>query len=158
MQPPFNKMEFKIMHFLSPPYPKELKAMKIRRKYSWISFEIKDDSVITIANKGEPGSPHTALLAVLPSSMPRYALYDHPVKTKDGRTTSKLFFITWLPITAGTHHKMLYSTGKVILRSDKLCDGFNDINAGTTKEILSGIGVGGKTSRDEDSESDNDDL
>ncbi len=102
-----------------------------------------------------------------------------------------------LPNVCNTHDKMLYSTGKVILRGDKLCEGrlllhifvtmqcsddtipslnlslshprphrqyvyispgFNDINATTTKDVLAGIGVGGKTSRDEDSESDNDDL
>jgi hypothetical protein len=35
------------------------------------------------------------ILQALPGTNARYCIYDHEYKTKDGRTTDKLFFILW---------------------------------------------------------------
>ena len=35
--------------------------------------------------------------------------YDHEYKTKDGRTTSKVLFISWTPLNSNQNDKILYS-------------------------------------------------
>jgi hypothetical protein len=72
--------------------------------------------------------------------------------TKDGRKTSKLFFIFWSPPTANPQHKMAYSHAKSNFRGK--IEGVFDINAGTTKDIELGMGLTDGNGDDDDSNSD----
>ncbi len=53
------------------------------------------------------------LKKALPYTDCRFAVFDHDVKTADGRQTSKLWFISWLPNNSTPYHKMAYTVRKI---------------------------------------------
>jgi len=53
----------------------------------------------------------------LPENEPRYAAVDIKFETDDGRETSKLVLISWIPDTAKIKLKMLYAGSKEVLKS-----------------------------------------
>mmetsp|Transcript_24472 Transcript_24472/g.76724 ORF Transcript_24472/g.76724 Transcript_24472/m.76724 type:complete len:126 (-) Transcript_24472:218-595(-) len=65
-----------------------------------------------VETEGAPGSNYEAMLSALPNHDCRYAVYDHDFTTHDGRRTSKLYFISWMPNNSTRHNKMAYSEMK----------------------------------------------
>lgn len=53
----------------------------------------------------------------LPYTECRFAIFDHDIVTADGRKTSKLWFISWLPTNSTPHHKMAYTVRLVDILS-----------------------------------------
>lgn len=72
---------------------------------------------IVIDKVGEPGKGYEDFIADLPENDCRYAAVDVQFETKDGRETSKLAFISWVPDTAKVRAKMLYAGSKQYLKN-----------------------------------------
>lgn len=87
----------------------------VRRRY--ILYTIKDKKEIVIAGEGERSKTYDDFSADLPDDDCRYALIDLEFTTIDGRPTSKLVLITWVPENASVRNKMLYSGSKEALKS-----------------------------------------
>lgn len=95
--------------------------LKRRRRHRWVLFTIDDKCAalplaapplprprvsprgngctlrrsIVVDRVGERSSGPDAFVAALPFQGCRYAVYDHELRTDDGRLTSKLLFFTW---------------------------------------------------------------
>ncbi|DAZ99656.1 TPA: hypothetical protein N0F65_001893 [Lagenidium giganteum] len=110
----------------------EFKQLKMRRKYRYVLFRIEGASII-VDSTGPPTATLAQFSAALPDADCRYAVYEHDVLTADGRKTSKLYFVTWIPQNSHPGLKMAYTHAKGSIRS--LCDGCFDLNAVTRKEI-----------------------
>jgi len=61
-------------------------------------------------------------------------LIDLEFETNDGRPTSKLVFIAWIPDTASIREKMLYSSSKEAIKSELVGVGIH-INATDSSEL-----------------------
>ena len=87
----------------------------VKRRY--MLYTIKDKKEIVIDSDGERSKTYDDFCAVLPDDDCRYALIDLELTTTDGRPTSKLVLITWVPDTASVRNKMLYSGSKEALKT-----------------------------------------
>jgi len=89
---------------------------------SYIMFKISDDKKKIVIDKlAEPGETFDDFVNTLPEFDGRYAVVDVKFDTDDGRSTSKLVFISWVPDNMKIKVKMLYSGSKEYLKSQ--CDG-----------------------------------
>ena len=78
----------------------------------------------------------------------RYCVFDQDVTTKDGRKTSKLWFISWIPVNAITYMKMAYTQAKVKFRES--LPGVFDCNPTNINELESALGVKEEEEEDND--------
>jgi Cofilin/tropomyosin-type actin-binding protein. len=86
---------------------------------TFITYKMNDsNSEIVIDKVGEIGQKFDDFVACLPENDCRYAAVDIHFSTNDGRDTSKLVFITWIPDTARIKAKMLYAASKKVLHSE----------------------------------------
>jgi cofilin len=83
---------------------------------SYILYKI-DSGKIVIDKIGAPGASYDDYLGSLPETDPRYSVVDVKLTTNDGRETSKLVFISWIPDAAKIKSKMLYSGSKESLKA-----------------------------------------
>lgn len=90
---------------LSADLQDKLRALKIRRRHRFVVMRI-DGTEVVDAGSGLPSAGPAELLASLPFSDCRYAVYDHEIVTADGRKANKLFFFSWLPHNATPHNKV----------------------------------------------------
>ena len=128
--------------------------MKLRRKYRFIVFYISDEDEIDVEHLAEPSQTMEDLQACLPFSDCRYAVYDHEYTTFDGRKTSKLLFITWLPLNSTSHAKMAYTSGKGVFKESNYLQGVEDVNAITFDDVRQAVNEGGDVSDDDSDISD----
>jgi cofilin len=85
---------------------------------SFIIYKINDKKTKIIVEKtGEVGEGYDEFVESLPENEPRYGAIDIKFETDDGRETSKLVMITWIPDTGKIRPKMLYAGSKAILKS-----------------------------------------
>merc|ERR1740139_1026360 len=88
----------------------------------YIIFKISDDKKsIVIDRLAQPGETFDDFVSVLPENDGRYAVVDIKFDTDDGRSVSKLVFISWIPDSVKVRLKMLYSGSKEYIKSQ--CDG-----------------------------------
>ena len=87
---------------------------KTLRYYTYV---IENKKVIKIDKKGERDATFEDFCDAFPDDEPRYGVVDLEFKSKDGRPTSKLVFITWNPDTGPIMKKMLYSSSKEAIKS-----------------------------------------
>ena len=80
-------------------------------------YKIENKKTIVIASSGERSATYADFVKDLPENEPRYGLIDLDFETKDGRPTSKLVFISWVPDTASVREKMLYSSSKESIKA-----------------------------------------
>jgi cofilin len=80
-------------------------------------YKIENKKTIVIASSGERSATYEDFCKDLPENEPRYGLIDLEFETKDGRPTSKLIFISWVPDTASVREKMLYSSSKESIKA-----------------------------------------
>jgi cofilin len=82
----------------------------------------------------------------------RYTVYDHEYKTKDGRMTSKVLFISWTPLNSNQNDKILYSQQRHSFKES--LHGTTHHNVATKKEIekalLQAEGKGEESDNDDD--------
>ena len=84
----------------------------------FIVYRINDKKTKIIIDKvGEVGQSYDDFVAVLPENDPRYGIVDIKFETDDGRETSKLVMISWVPDTAKVRSKMLYAGSKETLKA-----------------------------------------
>ncbi|GAB9463638.1 Actin depolymerizing factor [Globisporangium polare] len=135
----------------TPEVSAEFKQLKMRRKYRFVFFKI-DGAQILVDATGPPTATYADFVNALPDSDCRYAVYDHEFMTADGRKSSKLFFVTWIPHNSNPQFKMAYTHAKSTIRA--VCDGALDVNANTKKEIEQSMGVSSGDASDSDSDFD----
>lgn len=69
----------------------------------------------------------------LSETQPRFAIYDYEYKTDDGRATSTLYFIYWVPQNSNQVEKILVSSAK---QNFAAClDGFKAVSAEKKKQV-----------------------
>lgn len=64
-------------------------------------FKIEDSKAVVMETTGGPSTSWEDLMAHLPSSEPRFVVYDHRFQLSDGCRFNKLVFIFWAPEHAG---------------------------------------------------------
>eukprot|EP00552_Chaetoceros_brevis_P002977 CAMPEP_0197736840 /NCGR_PEP_ID=MMETSP1435-20131217/4638_1 /TAXON_ID=426625 /ORGANISM="Chaetoceros brevis, Strain CCMP164" /LENGTH=144 /DNA_ID=CAMNT_0043325111 /DNA_START=14 /DNA_END=448 /DNA_ORIENTATION=- len=83
----------------------------------YITYKINDEKThIVVDTVGEVGKGYDDFLETLPGNDCRYAVVDIDVETSDGRETSKLVFISWVPDTCKVRSKMMYAGSKETLK------------------------------------------
>ncbi len=81
-------------------------------------YKINDNKTQIIIDKvGEKGKNYDDFVAELPETDCRYAALDIAFETDDGRETSKLVLLSWIPDTAKMRPKMLYAGSKETLKA-----------------------------------------
>jgi cofilin len=90
---------------------------KIKKAQRFYVYKIVDKKIIKIDYAGPRDATYDDLLEKLPENEPRYVLIDLDFKSKDGRPTSKLVFISWNPDTGSIRSKMLYSASKESIKN-----------------------------------------
>lgn len=90
---------------------------KINKKFRYYTYVIENKKLIKVDKVGERNATYEEFCAQLPENEPRYGVIDLDFETKDGRPTSKLIFISWVPDTGGIRDKMLYSSSKEALKA-----------------------------------------
>ena len=86
---------------------------------TFITYKLNEKKTQIVIDKiGEVGQTYDDLVATLPEDDCRYAAVDIKFSTSDGRETSKLVFLTWVPDTAKIRAKMLYAGSKKVLQSE----------------------------------------
>jgi hypothetical protein len=97
------------------------RQMQQKRKFRCVVWKINDeeprDTVIDDVQV-PPGGGVAELCAALSDREPRYIAYDHEFKTHDGRTTSKIYFIYWIPHNANQEICVLYTNSLNEVRND----------------------------------------
>lgn len=84
----------------------------------YIIYKINDEKTTIIIDKiGEVGKTFNDFVSELPEVNGRFAVVDVKLETNDGRSTSKLVLITWVPDSARVREKMLYAGSKETLKS-----------------------------------------
>lgn len=73
-------------------------AMKLRRKYKFIIFKIGDFH-IHVEKAGEKKATYNEFKDSLPFTDCRFAVYDQDYTTPDGRPASKIWFLSWFPVS-----------------------------------------------------------
>lgn len=131
----------------------EFKQLKMRRKFRYLLFRIEGDKVV-VDTTALPSATFEDFHAALPDSDCRYAVYDHEFQTADGRKSSKLFFVTWIPQNSHPGFKMAYTHAKSAIQS--VCGGCYEVSAVLKKEIAQGMGMTGGNASDSDSEFEDD--
>ncbi|KAJ0410393.1 hypothetical protein P43SY_002725 [Pythium insidiosum] len=129
----------------------EFKQLKMRRKSRFVLFRIEGAEIV-VDSTGPPTATFRDFLGALPDLECRYAVYDHEFVTPDGRKSSKLFFVTWIPQSSNPNFKMAYTHAKPSIRA--VCEGCIDLNAVMKTEIEEGMGVNDGAGSDSDSEFD----
>ncbi|RLN50111.1 hypothetical protein BBJ28_00003912 [Nothophytophthora sp. Chile5] len=127
----------------------EFKQLKMRRKYRYVFFRIEGAQVVVDAT-APPSATFTDFMAALPDSDCRYAVYDHEFLTPDGRKSSKIFFVTWIPQNSHPGFKMAYTHAKSAIQA--VCDGCFEVSAVIKKEIEQGMEISSGDASDSDSE------
>ncbi len=85
---------------------------------TFILYRINDSKDKIIIDKvGQAGGTFDDFVAELPENEPRYGAVDIKFETGDGRETSKLVLISWVPDTAKIRMKMMYAGSKEVLKA-----------------------------------------
>jgi len=107
------------------------------RKARWVSFKIRNEADRPLEIVSDKTSPrnHTFKDFVKDVSDMKcsYYLYDKEFKTPDGRITSSLHFIYWVPPNCNQNDRILYSSGKPNLM--QVLEGFKIHNFSEKDEI-----------------------
>mmetsp|Transcript_21146 Transcript_21146/g.42155 ORF Transcript_21146/g.42155 Transcript_21146/m.42155 type:complete len:145 (-) Transcript_21146:48-482(-) len=92
-----------------------------RSNVKYFVYAIQGDETIGIETAGEPTgnggqADWEAFTGLLPEDDCRYGVILVDFQSSDGRDTSKLVFLSWVPDTAPIRQKMLYSGSKEALK------------------------------------------
>jgi cofilin len=112
--------------------------LKVRRKHRFIVFKMGPEEV-EVEMVGERKVGFDALKVALPFTECRFCIFDQDYTTPDGRPASKLWFVSWFPKNATTHHKMAYTSVKGKLRES--LDGVFDMQVSDLEEMAVTLGL-----------------
>ena len=100
-----------------------------------MTFKIENKKKILLHEKGENGEGYEEFVSKLPDDEGRYCIVDVPFETADGRTTSKLVFISWVPDTMKAMVKMIYAGSRESIKNvfegvgvSLQCSGLEDLD------------------------------
>eukprot|EP00527_Entomoneis_sp_CCMP2396_P009124 CAMPEP_0198137120 /NCGR_PEP_ID=MMETSP1443-20131203/659_1 /TAXON_ID=186043 /ORGANISM="Entomoneis sp., Strain CCMP2396" /LENGTH=141 /DNA_ID=CAMNT_0043798453 /DNA_START=136 /DNA_END=561 /DNA_ORIENTATION=- len=85
-------------------------------KLRYIMYKVQGEKIV-ISGKGPRNHTYEDFCELLEDGVCRYALIDLEFKTTDGRPTSKLVLISWVPEDARVKDKMIYSGSKETLKT-----------------------------------------
>mmetsp|Transcript_26103 Transcript_26103/g.38638 ORF Transcript_26103/g.38638 Transcript_26103/m.38638 type:complete len:145 (-) Transcript_26103:308-742(-) len=77
----------------------------------------KDQKSIVIEKTGDRSKTYDDFVEELPEHECRYGLIDVEFESSDGRETSKMVFISWVPDTSKIREKMVYSGSKEAIKT-----------------------------------------
>ena len=83
-----------------------LKDLRFRRKYRYVTLRVGEDGAVVPDGMGDSSQDWRALESALPYSDCRYAILEQDQVKEDGRKTSRLIFIAWMPHAAQAHTKV----------------------------------------------------
>lgn len=83
--------------------------LKLTREFRYFVYEIKG-MMIVIAKNGERSMTYDDFVKELPENDCRYGLIDIEFEADDGRSTSKVVLISWVPDLASVKTRMLYTS------------------------------------------------
>lgn len=83
-----------------------------------VIYEIDKQSheILEDAKAESPCTSIEELVEELPDNTPRYVVLSYPLTLKDGRKSSPLVMLYWLPPTAQQSHRMLYAAAVELFR------------------------------------------
>ncbi|CAE6456248.1 unnamed protein product, partial [Rhizoctonia solani] len=107
--------------------------MKLKKTSKYIVFKLSDDLKEVVVDKTSSDTNYDIFLADLPTTEPRWAVYDVEFE-KDGGKRNKLTFVSWSPDDAKIKAKMVYASSRDVLR--RSMDGIAcEIQATSSDEI-----------------------
>lgn len=77
--------------------------MKLKHKYSFVTFKVENDKEIVVDEFGETGCGYGAFIKCLPADDCRYAVVEVP-------ETTRIVFVMWTPDLASVKGKMIYAS------------------------------------------------
>ncbi|KAL3313331.1 Cofilin-2 [Cichlidogyrus casuarinus] len=90
----------------------DFNEMKLRKTHRYIIYHIKNESEITILEKGNREATYAdfqqTLMDAMNSGEGRYAVYDYEMDNKN----CALIFVVWTPSAIGVRSRMLYASSK----------------------------------------------
>ncbi|KAK8495807.1 hypothetical protein V6N13_026319 [Hibiscus sabdariffa] len=93
--------------------------LKAKRNHRYIVFKIEDATQQVVVEKlGAPNDKYEDLIASLPASECRYAVFDLDFTTNENCQKSKIIFIAWAPDTSRVRSKMVYASSKDRFRKE----------------------------------------
>jgi len=96
----------------------DFKLRKGKFDLRFITYKIGPDKKSIIIDKlGPRSNTYAEFVDALPEDDCRYAVIDLEFETGDGRPTSKLVFISWVPDIVKIRLKMIYSGSKEAIKS-----------------------------------------
>jgi len=93
----------------------DFKLQKAPYNLRYITYEIKNN-VIEIEKQGARSETWDDFCASLPENDARYAVIDVEFETDDGRPTSKILFLAWVPEGCKIKSKMTYAGSKEAIK------------------------------------------
>jgi len=95
----------------------KFQAFKIQKQVRYYVYKIEGKKLIKIEKEGARDATYDDFCSDLPDNEPRYGLIDLEFQSKDGRSTSKLLFVSWNPDSGSIRDKMLYSASKESIKN-----------------------------------------
>ncbi|KAK8518427.1 hypothetical protein V6N13_027903 [Hibiscus sabdariffa] len=93
--------------------------LKAKRNHRYIVFKIEDATQQVVVEKlGAPNDKYEDLIASMPASECRYAVFDLDFTTNENCQKSKIIFIAWSPDTSRVRSKMVYASSKDRFRKE----------------------------------------
>lgn len=92
-------------------------TFKISKTVRFYTYQIVNKKKIEVDVTGPRDATYDDFVKSLPENEARYGLIDLEFKSKDGRDTSKLVFIAWVPDSGSPMQKMLYSSSKEAIKT-----------------------------------------
>ena len=91
---------------------------KLNHSHRYFIYQVsKDKKSIVMEKTGDASKTYDDFVDDLPEDDCRYGLIDLAFETDEGRETSKMVFISWIPDTAKIRSKMLYAGSKEAIKS-----------------------------------------
>jgi len=125
-----------------------------RIRMSRMYWVLRSSMALKTSKLGAKKATFSQFVSALPTKYCRYCIFEHSFTTKDGRPTSKAYFIIWNPRRASAHLKVLYTTHKKDV--EKAIGGLGMIVADGEDELRREMNIPEEPSSD-DSSSDDDD-
>ncbi|GAA6020597.1 hypothetical protein JCM10207_008680 [Rhodosporidiobolus poonsookiae] len=100
---------------VNPQCIEAYQTLQFKKTTKYIIFKLSDDYKEIVVEKTSEATDYEEFIGDLPSSSPRYAIYDFEYE-KDGGKRNKICFLAWSPDEAKIKEKMLYASSKDAIR------------------------------------------
>lgn len=91
---------------------------KLNHSHRYFIYQVSNDKKSIVMEKtGDSSKTYDDFVDDLPENDCRYGLIDLAFETSEGRETSKMVFISWIPDSAKVRSKMLYAGSKEAIKA-----------------------------------------